>query len=70
MANQTQSAIYDCADPERVGYFDLVGKIEKRGRPRIPTAEYWRAYYTPKQREWRAARPRKQRSSRAKEPKR
>ena len=37
-----------------------VEKIEKRGRPRIRTAEYWRAYYTRKQREWRAAHPRKQ----------
>src|SRR5438094_612793 len=27
-----------------------VEKIEKRGRPRIRTAEYWRAYYTRKQR--------------------
>ncbi|PYK18476.1 MAG: hypothetical protein DME55_06640 [Verrucomicrobia bacterium] len=27
----------------------------KRGRPRIRSAEYWRAYYTQKQREWRAA---------------
>ena len=26
----------------------------KRGRPRIRSAEYWRAYYTQKQREWRA----------------
>ena len=50
--------------------FDLVEKIEKRGRRRIRTAEYWRAYYTRKQREWRAAHPRKQRRSRAKEPKR
>jgi hypothetical protein len=33
-------------------------KIEKRGRPRIRTAEYWREYYTRKQREWRAAHPR------------
>jgi hypothetical protein len=47
-----------------------VEKIEKRGRPRIRTAEYWRAYYTRKQREWRAAHPRKQSSSKAKEPKR
>jgi hypothetical protein len=45
-------------------------KIEKRGRPRIRTAEYWRAYYTRKQREWRAAHPRKQSGARAKEPKR
>jgi hypothetical protein len=50
--------------------FDLVERIEKRGRRRIRTAEYWRAYYTRKQREWRAAHPRKQSSSRAKEPKR
>jgi hypothetical protein len=27
-------------------------------RPRIRTAEYWREYYTRKQREWRAAHPR------------
>jgi hypothetical protein len=47
-----------------------VEKIEKRGRPRIRTAEYWRAYYTRKQREWRAAHPQKQSSSSAKEPKR
>jgi hypothetical protein len=30
-------------------------KKKKRGRPRIRTAEYWREYYTRKQREWRAA---------------
>jgi hypothetical protein len=47
-----------------------VEKIEKRGRPRIRTTEYWRAYYTRKQREWRAAHSRKQSSSKAKEPKR
>jgi hypothetical protein len=29
--------------------------MAKRGRPRIRSAEYWRAYYTRKQREWRAA---------------
>lgn len=40
------------------GYFDLMAKIKKRGRPRIRTAEYWREYYTRKQREWRAAHPR------------
>ncbi|HEX4653388.1 MAG TPA: hypothetical protein VH227_03990 [Candidatus Udaeobacter sp.] len=44
-------------------------KLETRGRPRIRTAEYWRAYYTRKQREWRAAHPRKHSSSRAEEPK-
>jgi hypothetical protein len=48
----------------------FVEKIEKRGRPRIRTAEYWREYYTRKQREWRAAHPRKQSISKAKEPKR
>src|SRR5713101_6700854 len=32
-----------------------IRKIKKRGRPRIRTAEYWREYYTRKQREWRAA---------------
>ncbi len=47
-----------------------VEKIEKRGRPRIRTAEYWRAYYTRKQREWRASHPRKQSSPKAKQPKR
>src|SRR6267378_8338389 len=31
---------------------------KKRGRPQIRTAEYWREYYTRKQREWRAAHPR------------
>jgi hypothetical protein len=42
-----------------------------RGRPRIRSAEYWRAYYTQKQREWRAAHywrayyARKQREQRA-----
>jgi hypothetical protein len=36
----------------------LTSKTEKRGRPRIRTAEYWREYYTRKQREWRAAHPR------------
>jgi len=41
-----------------VGHFDLMVKIRKRGRPRIRTAEYWREYYTRKQREWRAAHPR------------
>jgi hypothetical protein len=41
-----------------------VDKIKKRGRRRIRTAEYWREYYTRKQREWRAAHPRNQ--SRAK----
>ena len=34
-----------------------MGKKKKRGRPRIRTAEYWREYYTRKQREWRAAHP-------------
>src|SRR5437762_13035969 len=29
--------------------------VKKRGRRRIRSAEYWRAYYTRKQREWRAA---------------
>jgi hypothetical protein len=37
--------------------FDFMGKKKKRGRPRIRTAEYWREYYTRKQREWRAAHP-------------
>jgi hypothetical protein len=32
--------------------------MKKRGRRRIRSAEYWRAYYTQKQREWRAAHPR------------
>jgi hypothetical protein len=32
-------------------------KIKKRGRRRIRTAQYWREYYTRKQREWRAAHP-------------
>jgi hypothetical protein len=32
--------------------------MKKRGRPRIRSAEYWRAYYTRKQRDWRAAHPR------------
>ncbi len=35
--------------------------MKKRGRRRIRTAEYWRAYYTRKQREWRAAHPRARR---------
>ena len=35
--------------------FDLMNRIKKRGRPQIRTAEYWREYYTRKQREWRAA---------------
>jgi non-specific serine/threonine protein kinase len=35
--------------------------MKKRGRHRIRTAEYWRAYYTRKQREWRAAHPRARR---------
>jgi hypothetical protein len=57
--------IYDCSDSERVAYFDLVDKIKKRGRRRIRTAEYWRAYYTRKQREWRAAHARNQSRARA-----
>jgi hypothetical protein len=28
--------------------------METRGRRRIRSPEYWRAYYTQKQREWRA----------------
>jgi hypothetical protein len=36
-------------------YFVFTDKREKRGRPRIRTAQYWREYYTRKQREWRAA---------------
>src|SRR5436189_4838803 len=43
----------------------FVDKINKRGRPRIRTAEYWREYYTRKQREWRAAHPRNQSRARA-----
>jgi hypothetical protein len=45
--------------------------MAKRGRRRIRSAEYWRAYYTQKQREWRAANywrayyTRKQREQRA-----
>jgi hypothetical protein len=45
--------------------------MAKRGRPRIRSVEYWRAYYTRKQREWRAAHywhayyTRKQREQRA-----
>jgi hypothetical protein len=35
--------------------------MKKRGRRRIRSAEYWRAYYTQKQREWRAAHPRARR---------
>jgi hypothetical protein len=48
--------------------------MEKRGRPRIRSPEYWRAYYTRKQREWRAAHywrayyTRKQREQRAGHP--
>jgi hypothetical protein len=42
-----------------------VDKVNKRGRPRIRTAEYWREYYTRKQREWRAAQRRKQSKARA-----
>jgi hypothetical protein len=41
-----------------IRYLDFMGKKKKRGRPRIRTAEYWREYYTRKQREWRAAHPR------------
>src|SRR5437667_6294078 len=32
--------------------------MKKRGRHRIRSADYWRAYYTRKQREWRATHPR------------
>lgn len=45
--------------------------MKKRGRRRIRSPEYWRAYYTRKQREWRAAHywqayyTRKQREQRA-----
>src|SRR5436190_4915812 len=35
--------------------------MEKRGRARTRSPEYWRAYYTRKQREWRAAHPRARR---------
>ena len=35
--------------------------MKKRGRRRIRSAEYWRVYYTRKQREWRAAHPRARR---------
>jgi hypothetical protein len=31
--------------------------MKKRGRRRIRSPAYWRAYYTRKQREWRAAHP-------------
>jgi len=34
---------------------DFLGKKWKRGRPRIRSAAYWRAYYALKQRQWRAA---------------
>jgi hypothetical protein len=34
------------------------GRFDLMGRRRIRTAEYWREYYTRKQREWRAAHPR------------
>src|SRR5439155_22467419 len=42
-----------CCQPLHVMHQD-----KKRGRPQIRTAEYWREYYTRKQREWRAAHPR------------
>ena len=48
---------------------DLMNRIKKRGRPRIRTAEYWREYYTRKQREWRAAHPRSE-AERKKTPRR
>jgi hypothetical protein len=35
--------------------------MKKRGRHRIRSAEYWRAYYTRKQHEWRPAHPRARR---------
>ena len=38
--------------------FEVMHQPKKRGRPQIRTAEYWREYYTRKQREWRAAHPR------------
>src|SRR6266404_5665243 len=38
--------------------FHVMYQVRKRGRPQIRTAEYWREYYTRKQREWRAAHPR------------
>jgi hypothetical protein len=35
--------------------------MKKRGRRQMRSTEYWRAYYTRKQREWRAAHPRHRR---------
>ena len=49
-----------------VASFDLMDKVEKRGRPRIRTAQYWREYYTRKQREWRAAPPSMEKTSETK----
>jgi hypothetical protein len=37
-----------------------------RGRRRIRSAEYWRAYYTQKQREWRATHPRARNTAKTK----
>jgi hypothetical protein len=45
--------IWDLRPPVSVEFSR--GSMGKRGRPRIRSAEYWRAYYTRKQREWRAA---------------
>src|SRR5947208_16469779 len=47
-----------CCGVGSFGYFDFMGKRKGAGRPPIRTAEYWREYYTRKQREWRAAHPR------------
>ncbi len=40
--------------------------MKKRGRHRIRSADYWRAYYTRKQREWRAVHPRTRRRQKQK----
>src|SRR5262249_47889996 len=40
-----------------VACFDLMDKVERRGRPRIRTAQYWREDYKRKQRGWGAAHP-------------
>ena len=45
---------WELRPPVSVEYF-VETSMKKRGRRRIRSPEYWRAYYTRKQREWRAA---------------
>jgi hypothetical protein len=55
---ELRSAISGVESATRLVNWNLMARSKKRGRPRIRTADYWREYYTRKQREWRAAHPR------------